>query len=313
MLSRHEPLAVLCLLALAACVLEDEVGSRGAAIVLENGRDLNGRDLNGRDLNGRDLNGSSLGSTLLWTSLEGVQLGGSILEETWLEGTELVGRNGNGSIFRGAGFEQSEFAAVSDAGHEVRLRLRHVDAPDAGDDRWRYWVEYRETDQQWYPLCLDDADEAASAIALDGWWNPEAGVTGGGAKNDDPLKMTFACQGGTLGKCVDLGYEPWSEIEAVSLDPHHQACVRAVRADYCGDGVAHTTDGKLINIYDGIGIQPDTEDWLIEAEWDGAGARCFSQNNRALSHLSCFKERATSNCGNTAHFASGTLVMTEIP
>lgn len=313
MLSYCKPLAALFLFALPACGDEGELGARSAAVVLENGRDLNGRDLNGRDLNGRDLNGSSLGSTLLWSSFEGVQINGSTLEAAWLEGSELVGLNGNGSIVRGMGFAQAELNARSDTGNDVRLRIRQIDQPSAGDDRWRYWVEYRETDQKWYPLCIDDAGQASSSTALDGWWNPEAGVEGGGAKSADPLKLTFACEGGALAKCVDLGYEPWSEIDSLSLDGHHQSCVRAVRADYCGDGIAYTNDGKLINIYDGVGIQPDTEDWRIEAEWDDAGARCFSQNNRSLSHVPCFKDRATNNCGNTAHFASGTLVMTEVP
>ena len=59
-----------------------------------------------------------------------------------------------------------------------------------------------------------------------------------------------------------------------SLADYHQACTRMLRADYCGDGTPHTVDGTLINIYDGIGIQRDTDDWAFEAEWTTTGARC---------------------------------------
>ena len=75
----------------------------------------------------------------------------------------------------------------------------------------------------------------------------------------------------------------------------------------------HTADGAVINIYDGLGIQLDTEDWRIEAEWDADGARCFSTNNRSLDHLSCFRSRATSACGKLSHFDTGTLLMSEKP
>jgi hypothetical protein len=188
-----------------------------------------------------------------------------------------------------------------------------MEAPAAPEDPWRYSVEYLDTDSEWYPICLDGA-VAQPAIAIDGWWNPAEGEPGGGGKVNDASKFTFACPVvGAIGKCIEIGYQPWAEEGGVSLDAHHRGCVRALRADYCGDGVPHTTDGAVINIYDGLGIQLDTEDWRIEAEWDADGARCFSTNNRSLDHLSCFRSRATSACGKLSHFDTGTLLMSEKP
>ena len=57
---------------------------------------------------------------------------------------------------------------------------------------------------------------------------------------------------------------------------YFQACVRPVRADYCGDGTAHTRDGTPIDIFDAIGIQRDEETpgMTFEAAWREDGAVC---------------------------------------
>ena len=49
---------------------------------------------------------------------------------------------------------------------------------------------------------------------------------------------------------MELGYKPWKTVGGVSLRDHHQTCTRVLRADYCGNGVSHTQDGTLINIWD---------------------------------------------------------------
>lgn len=287
---------------LSGCAPELEISSRTEAVVVPNGKNLNGKNLNGKNLNG-----SALGSEILWTSFEGVKLGGSVLEETYLVGSELWGHNGSSEV-RGTDFHQAELAAVSDTGETLRLRIRDLTPPSEPGGAWDYWVEYRETDGSWYPICEDDGG-VYPAAAIDGWWDPSTGN-----KLTDPSRFTFAChQLGALGKCVEMGYQPWSTIGDVALDAHHQGCVRALRADYCGDGVSYTTDGKLINLHDGLGIQLDTEDWSFEAEWDAEGARCFRPSNRSLSHVSCFDDRKTSACGGAQAFASGALLITEMP
>lgn len=69
-------------------------------------------------------------------------------------------------------------------------------------------------------------------------------------------------------KCRVLGYR----------GDHLAACVRAFRADYCGDGTAHTMSGVLIDVFDDSGVQHRTSvSSDIEAEWGLHGAVCVSE------------------------------------
>lgn len=57
-----------------------------------------------------------------------------------------------------------------------------------------------------------------------------------------------------------------------------QACVRMVRADYCGNGESNTIDGIMIDPIDRMGVVGgyQTTGWGTEAEWSVAGASCVS-------------------------------------
>jgi hypothetical protein len=56
----------------------------------------------------------------------------------------------------------------------------------------------------------------------------------------------------------------------------YNACVRMMRADYCGDGQATTRDGTLIDLYDDRRIQTldQQSDREFEAGWTAGGAVC---------------------------------------
>ncbi|MEP6634092.1 MAG: ADYC domain-containing protein [Luteimonas sp.] len=57
-------------------------------------------------------------------------------------------------------------------------------------------------------------------------------------------------------KYVRFGYGPWKKLEdGGSMVPLYEACVRMVRANYCGDGVAATIDGMRISPYDDGGVR----------------------------------------------------------
>lgn len=72
-------------------------------------------------------------------------------------------------------------------------------------------------------------------------------------------------------KCRTMGY---------SHGAIARACVRAMTADFCGDGTSHTVEGVLIDIYDAGGIQRRaTEASDVEAEWSSAGATCVSERS----------------------------------
>ena len=68
-------------------------------------------------------------------------------------------------------------------------------------------------------------------------------------------------------KCLNLGYAQGNGLEA---------CERAIRADFCGDGSSLTVDGTIIDISDSFGVVTDTNDWTVEAEWTELGASCVS-------------------------------------
>lgn len=76
---------------------------------------------------------------------------------------------------------------------------------------------------------------------------------------------------GVIAKCVAWGYEPWEHGPDL-----HQACTRLARADYCGDGVPHTENGTLIDVYDPRGILEPEGDMDFEAGWGPDGAVCVS-------------------------------------
>ena len=304
--------AFVSLLALPACLGEEEVESSTAAVVHGNGKSLNGKSLNGKSLNGKSLNGSSLGTELAWVEHEGARTSSGVpFDETWLEGSELVARRGPAQ-FRGTQLRGTELQARSDTGAAVALRIEDVLVPAAGSDVWRYRVQFR-TDAGWLFLCESETGPH-SAVPLSDHWDLREGVPGGGDKLGDPTRFTFACSDiGALGKCVDIGYRPWAVVGSTALDEHHQSCVRLLRNDACGDGTPHTSDGSLVNLYDGIGIQQDTEDWLIEAEWDAAGARCLGPSSRSLEVLPCADDLVRQDCGDPASFGLGTHLISEGP
>jgi hypothetical protein len=124
---------------------------------------------------------------------------------------------------------------------------------------------------EWRNICEPDADGQRVGFPLAG------GFTGGGHYAEIPGRFLITCTGGAEGKCVRFGYKPWRKgPNGVSLAPYYQACVRMVRADYCGDGVGHTRNGTQIDLFDTIGIQSDefAPGMTFEAAWGPDGAVC---------------------------------------
>jgi len=273
-----------------------------------NGADLNGADLNGADLNGADLNGSRLGSTLVAVHFAPTEIRGAPAA-VWLERGEIHGIDASGTAFAGAGAQGLVLVGERGDGALVKLRIQGI--TEEGGGVWRYGFLYKPgADNVWDPLCSN-----GSAIVVSGRWNYEDAVPGGGAFTPDSTVFTVACAGSAIEKCVThLGYRPWERFGpfgTVSGVDLHTSCVRAIRADYCGDGHSHTTNGRLINIYDGAGVQQDTEAWTLEAEWTPDGARCVSAVARDALGITCAPVLDALTCGDTSHFGTGSRQMTE--
>ncbi|WP_205525807.1 ADYC domain-containing protein [Pyxidicoccus trucidator] len=278
----------------------------------------NGRNLNGRNLNGRNLNGSELGQVLVSVSFAGAHASATAddpMSSVWLQGSVFHGYDA-GQEVSGTAFLGARFVGNLGDGQKVDLRVDEVQpGTEANADVWSYRVSFLDTvDGLWKPACPAADGSALNAIPVMGRWNYQQGVAGGGARIDDPTVFTFACEDAAIAKCVRFGYRPWeTAADGRSLADHHQACTRMVRADFCGDGTSHTVDGNWVNLYDAVGVQQDTESWLLEAEWNAEGARCSSSSTRAPAPVSCPNKPQLSGCGQTGHFRTGTLLMSEVP
>jgi len=278
----------------------------------------NGEQLNGEQLNGEQLNGPGMAVDVAYALFDGVSIAGRGLDSAWLEGTVFHGRD-HGKEFSGMDFDNARFQASLLDGTPVALRIVDIDREAVPNrDVWSYLVQFRDAYGVWHPLCLDANNNAVHAIALDGRWNYGRGVAGGGDHIDDPSAFTFACKGlGAVAKCVfPIGYKPWKTVNGVSLAPYHQACTRALRADYCGDGDSWTVNGRKIDLWDAIDIQDSSRPlWFFEAEWNDGSASCVSfQRVIDLQNLlgtvsSCILSRVSLTCGSQSHFQSGTLLM----
>lgn len=245
----------------------------------------------GVEMNGMEMNGVSLN--------DDVTLEGSTLTGVHLEGSTLTGTRRDGSIVTGAGFVGAKLKGWTPGG--VRVQVRIEGYSEAGDVS-SYDATYA-TEDGWRPVCTS----GGSAVLLSGTWNDD------GSRTPDDAVVTFACPGGALAKCVDMGYAPWRSVDGISLAPHHQACTRAIRADYCGDGSSNTQDQHPINIFDVVGVQADAVEWTPEAEWNEDGATCLSGlATRATAPVTCEAEKVARGCAAGAPSAGARLV-TELP
>src|SRR5262249_20734677 len=99
-----------------------------------------------------------------------------------------------------------------------------------------------------------------------------------------PGAFDLVCTSGAIGKCVRLGYHPWETApEGRSMREYLNACIRMMRADYCGDGRSWTRDGTPILFRDRADRQrPErSRTNAFEAGWNDAGAVCVRRTRIA--------------------------------
>ena len=302
--SRTAILPLLALLA-GACGGGAEsapLGASTASLESDNGRSLNGRSLNGITINGRSLNGVTLNGV----QASGVKLGAASVGSISLAATVLSGTVGTTKI-SGAGFVGTTWSGVLSDGTTLPLQITAaapLPAPNA--DLLGYALSYQ-TALGWTPVCGVELDgSAALAVPMVGTWNYGQNVGGAGSYTPSAGGFTFACRHFAVAKCVEMGYRPWAKSASGSqLMSYLVACTRLLRADYCGTGVSYTVDGTLIDLYDRLGIQKDTDPaWPLEAEWNPNGALCVaaSSSNR-FSNTGlvppCYARLSKSGCANS--------------
>lgn len=176
-----------------------------------------------------------------------------------LQGPDLVGvilhlRNGSGDPI------------------EIRIDWVAPTVTESGSGIELYGLSRRDAQSGWSPLCKPGADGRALAFPLPGADAPDDDVAAGG--ND----FSIACTAGARGKCVMLGYRPWAAArDGEPLAPYFAACVRMMRADYCGDGRSHTRPGVRVDMWDRAGVQTAQTDMPFEAAWSPDGALCLAR------------------------------------
>ncbi len=179
-----------------------------------------------------------------------------------VEGTEFVVTLGDGGVLRSRDLAGTVLD-VTFAGQAMRVRIAAVepDPEDRSGTVWLHTMEVRDADGTWSNFCTAGPDGRRQAFPLPG----------------GPDGLELSCTSGAIAKCVRFGYRRWqSAADGASLVPLHAACVRMVRADYGGDGLAWTKNGMHIDLYDDAGVQrPDNApDDAFEAGWSADGAVC---------------------------------------
>ncbi len=263
----------------------------------------------GLDPNGPDFTGSAVRMSKPCAplpQLKSVQLGRVTVDgQTTLTDIALEAGGLASSTLKGDKLKGAMLLGQIEGDRTVRLRIKNVAvAPDPrpltpaneNADLWLYQVEVQQgtgsdpTDGkfkphpgkggEWSALCEKDQQ----VVVVPGAWDFHVGKAGNAGKlQSEASVVTFACVGSAIAKCAMLmGYKPWKKATplsggaAESLDALHQSCVRAVRADYCGNGESLTRPGEQVNFYDRFGIERDQSNWPLEAQWGPNGALCIN-------------------------------------
>lgn len=280
------------LILMNACGSEPELGLDLSKLnsIESNDSQVNGLTVNGFSVNGFSVNGFSVNSSvtsgasssssavrtndLVSIRFESAAQNGQPLSDVRLRQSTLEAKSGSSSL-SGAQLIGATFTGKLLDGMSVPLRIEDVQVSSGVS---LYSVSIL-TDSGPAPLCGTSNGTVVPAIALAGFWDKSASYV------DESDAFTFGCVNAAIGKCVLWGYKPWAtatecrnnSCRTRKLQDWHLACVRLVRADYCGNGISHTRSGTRINVYDQLGIQQSaTPGWALEAEWLGDGATCIN-------------------------------------
>ncbi len=173
------------------------------------------------------------------------------------------------------------------------------------------------------PTCLSQVD--TNIIPVAGYkWNLTTGQ-----RTSDVNAISFGSTEDAVGGCVSWGYKPWDGYLGsvrcgnswcfgwISNADHHQACTRAKRGDFCGDGRSFTgghfltNTGVTVQVWDSLNIHqaaPQTRD-TMESYFDINGATCVNGNRMRTTPMddangSVFDPATT--CGQAKPTCSGT-------
>ena len=204
-----------------------------------------------------------------------------------VERSELVLTMADGQVLRGTELVGAVVHLSLADGKTTPMKLLAI-TPDPDDPEiLRHDFQVEDGKGGWQPACAPNAygERWGFPVAL-----PEHHPGREGA-------ITLTCASGAVGKCARFGYKPWAKgPKGEDLIPLHAACVRMVRADYCGDGQAHTKNGTEIDMYDDLDIQKSASQsdaaFAFEAGWTPSGAACVAHTRWSdVTTLDSLKEQ----------------------
>jgi hypothetical protein len=193
---------------------------------------------------------------------------GAALQSVEVEGTEFKATFADGRVLRSRDLVGATLTiAAGDGVQRVRIDAVERDPDATVGEVWLHTFSTQNADGSWRNVCNPGPDGRRQGFPIAGRARGDAAL--------DPAEATvfdITCTGGARGKCVRFGYLPWADQ---GYD-RYNACVRMVRADYCGDGGGTTRDGMLIDMYDDQRIQTTDNDPGLEFEagWSANGAVC---------------------------------------
>lgn len=188
-----------------------------------------------------------------------------------VEGSAFVLKTADGRVLRGTELAGATVYLAAGDDAVAPLKLLSIVPDDERPDILRHDFQVPDGQGGWKPACEPNAYGER-------WGFPVTLPEGHPGRE---RAITLSCASGAVVKCARWGYPPWAKgPNGEDLVPLHAACVRMVRADYCGDGEAHTKDGTSIDNYDDLGIQKrgatDDPTYVFEAGWSPQGAVCVA-------------------------------------
>jgi ADYC domain-containing protein len=215
-----------------------------------------------------------------------------------VDGTEFRMTLTDGRVLRSAELAGATLTiGASDAMMRLRIDVVERDRETRHAPVWLHSFSTEAEDGSWQPLCDPGPDGRRQGFPLAGRSRSD-----GAMEPAEPGIFEIVCTSGARGKCVRFGYFPWV---STAMRDIYDACVRMVRADYCGDGEGTTRDGMRIDLYDDRGIQHVESDPAqeFEAGWTAAGAVCVHhvrvRENISLESLAASCPRLSDRLGAT--------------
>ncbi|MBZ5715443.1 ADYC domain-containing protein [Nannocystis pusilla] len=244
--------------------------------VVDNGVELNGPLVNGMRVNGMRVNGMRVNGL----RLNGMRVNSSEMTNFAITAGSLISALLDSIQRSGADLVDAEYDfdyEIAPGNYEhKKLKIAGVVQSSTDPDIYFNDVRYQVDETTWDYLCRDGASNPTEAIALQFAWDESTG-----SRLEYPDAFTWACRGAALAKAVEWGYAPWRTAGGTSLKDAHQAGVRMIRADYCGNGTTHTVNGNPIDVSDKWSIQEPGTVWPVEAKWGPDGAVCLNTPRRA--------------------------------